>query len=111
MYYRFDERLRLRDDDSVTVAAQSSHPIGRPINQRECAGANRPPAGIPAAELVGKRVDEYIASGEWKGKAGGYGIQGRAGAFVENLIGSYTAVVGLPVYETRLLLVGLGYHP
>lgn len=56
-------------------------------------------------------IDEYIASGEWKGKAGGYAIQGRAGAFVENLIGSYTGVVGLPVYETRLLLVGLGYKP
>lgn len=56
-------------------------------------------------------IDEYIASGEWAGKAGGYGIQGRAGAFVENLIGSYTGVVGLPVYETRLLLVGLGYKP
>lgn len=56
-------------------------------------------------------IDAYIASGEWQGKAGGYGIQGRAGAFVENLIGSYTGVVGLPVYETRLLLVGLGYMP
>ena len=56
-------------------------------------------------------IDAYIASGEWRGKAGGYAIQGRAGAFIENLIGSYTGVVGLPVYETRLLLTGLGYRP
>ena len=44
-----------------------------------------------------------------RGKAGGYGVQGRAGAFVIGLNGSYTGVVGLPLYETRALLVGLGY--
>lgn len=53
-------------------------------------------------------IEAYLASGEWTGKAGGYGIQGLAGAFIENLIGSYTGVVGLPVYETRQMLVGLG---
>jgi len=51
----------------------------------------------------------YLDSGEWEGKAGGYGIQGRAGAFVIALTGSYTGVMGLPVYETRQLLTGLGY--
>lgn len=51
----------------------------------------------------------YLDSGEWDGKAGGYGVQGRAGAFVIALSGSYTGVVGLPLYETRALLVGLGY--
>jgi len=61
-----------------------------------------------------KRLSEaeiafYLESGEWRGKAGGYGVQGLAGAFVINLIGSYTGVVGLPVYETRQLLAGLGY--
>lgn len=52
----------------------------------------------------------YLDSGEWRGKAGGYGIQGRAGAFVTGLVGSYTGVVGLPVYEARQLLLGLGYR-
>jgi len=46
---------------------------------------------------------------EWRGAAGGYRIQGRAGACVSGLIGSYTAVVGLPLYETRSLLTGLGW--
>lgn len=82
--------------------------------------AVRAPDGREAHRIVETRiafkrlhpgeVDEYIASGEWKGKAGGYAIQGRAGAFVEHLIGSYTAVMGLPVYEIRLLLTGLGYR-
>jgi len=55
-------------------------------------------------------IDSYIKSGEWNGKAGGYGIQGRAGAFIISLSGSYTGVVGLPVYETRQLLLASGYQ-
>ena len=55
-------------------------------------------------------IDAYIASGEWRGKAGGYGVQGRAAAFVLDLAGSYTGVVGLPLYETRSLLEGLGWR-
>ncbi|MDY8109443.1 Maf-like protein [Fulvimarina sp. 2208YS6-2-32] len=54
-------------------------------------------------------IDRYLRSGEWRGKAGGYAIQGRAGAFVLRLIGSYTNVVGLPLYETVNLLAGEGY--
>jgi len=51
----------------------------------------------------------YLASGEWRGKAGGYAIQGLAGAFVVRLIGSYSSVVGLPLAETAALLSGEGY--
>ena len=60
--------------------------------------------------LSGKEKQNYIDSGEWRGKAGGYGIQGLAGAFIASLNGSYTGVVGLPIYETRNLLnsVGIG---
>ncbi len=61
--------------------------------------------------LTTAEIEAYIQSGEWKGKAGGYGIQGRAGAFVTQLSGSYTGVVGLPLYETLCLLEGLGYRP
>ena len=54
-------------------------------------------------------IDSYLASGEWRGKAGGYAIQGRAEAFVRLLTGSYSGVVGLPLYETVHLLEGAGY--
>lgn len=58
--------------------------------------------------LSGAEIDAYLASGEWQGKAGGYGIQGRAGAFVLWLQGSYSAVVGLPLAETAMLLAYAG---
>jgi septum formation protein len=54
-------------------------------------------------------VESYLASGEWRGKAGGYAVQGFAGAFVVKLNGSYSNVVGLPLYEVMTLLVGEGY--
>ncbi|MBN9031657.1 MAG: septum formation protein Maf [Rhizobiales bacterium 63-7] len=54
-------------------------------------------------------IDAYLASGEWRGKAGAYAIQGIAGSFVQKLVGSYTNVVGLPLYETTLLLAGEGF--
>jgi septum formation protein len=54
-------------------------------------------------------IDSYLASGEWRGKAGGYAVQGYAGSFVVKLNGSYTNVVGLPLNETMGLLLGEGY--
>ncbi|MEM7728027.1 MAG: Maf family protein [Pseudomonadota bacterium] len=54
--------------------------------------------------LSERELSDYLDSGEWHGKAGGYGIQGRAGAFIPFLSGSYTGVVGLPVYETTQML-------
>jgi septum formation protein len=54
-------------------------------------------------------LDAYLASGEWRGKAGGYAIQGLAGTFVVKLVGSYSNVVGLPLYETVSLLTGEGF--
>lgn len=55
-------------------------------------------------------IDGYLASGEWRGKAGAYGIQGLAGTFVVKLVGSYSNVVGLPLYETVSLLTGEGFN-
>ena len=49
-------------------------------------------------------IDDYLQSGEWRGKAGGYAIQGRAALFVDFLSGSYSNVVGLPLFETVKLL-------
>lgn len=54
-------------------------------------------------------LERYLEAGEWRGKAGGYGIQGLAGSFVVKLVGSYTGVVGLPLYETIALLDGCGF--
>jgi len=51
-------------------------------------------------------LDAYIAAGDWKGKAGGYAIQGHAARFISNLVGSYSSVVGLPLFETAALLDG-----
>lgn len=59
--------------------------------------------------LTGAEIDAYLASGEWRGKAGGYAIQGRAEAFVRFLSGSHSGVVGLPLFETRALLIAAGY--
>ncbi len=59
--------------------------------------------------LANREIESYLASAEWRDKAGGYAIQGIAGAFVVKLVGSYSAVVGLPLYETVGLLTGEGY--
>ncbi len=78
------------------------------------------PDGRRARRLVESRVHfkrltpadiaDYLALGEGMGKAGGYAIQGRAGAFVSSLQGSYSGVVGLPLHEADNLLAGLGYR-
>lgn len=60
-------------------------------------------------QLSDAEINAYLASGEWQGKAGGYGIQGRAGAFVPWIGGSFSAVVGLPLAETATLLRAAGY--
>lgn len=58
--------------------------------------------------LSNAEVNGYLGSGEWRGKAGGYAIQGRGGAFVPWIQGSFTAVVGLPLAETAALLASAG---
>lgn len=64
---------------------------------------------VKFARLHPDQIDAYIAGGEWQGKAGGYGIQGMAAAFIPFIGGSYSAVVGLPLYDTMQLLKGAGY--
>ncbi len=67
-------------------------------------------ARVKMKRLTDSEIAAYVASGEWKGKAGGYGIQGLAGGFITAINGSYTAIVGLPLYETRMLLEGMGWR-
>ncbi len=57
-----------------------------------------------------EEIEAYLASGEWRGKAGGYAIQGRAEALVRMLSGSHSGMMGLPLYETRTLLRSAGYR-
>ena len=68
------------------------------------------------SQVAFKRLSEaeiaaYLCSGEWRGKAGGYSIQGRAAALIRWVSGSYSNVVGLPLFETAQLLAGRGYRP
>jgi len=64
---------------------------------------------VTFARLTATQIEAYLSSGEWRGKAGGYANQGRAAAFISQIVGSYSSVVGLPLFETAQLLRGLGY--
>jgi len=64
---------------------------------------------VQMKRLSEAEIEAYVRTGEWKGKAGAYGIQGAAGAFIPWINGSYPAVMGLPLVETSNLLRGLGY--
>ena len=66
---------------------------------------------VMVKRLSQAEIAAYLASGEWQGKAGGYAIQGLAAAFVASINGSYSNVVGLPLFETVGLLHGLGIAP
>lgn len=83
---------------AVAVAAPDGRVASRLVETR-----------LQFKRLSAQEVDAYAGCGEGVGKAGGYGVQGRAGAFVIALNGSYSAVVGLPLYETVSLLRGVGY--
>lgn len=64
---------------------------------------------VQVKRLTEAEIEAYIDSGDWHGKAGGYAIQGPAGAFIPSINGSYSAIVGLPLYETKAMLEGLGW--
>ncbi len=66
-------------------------------------------SAVKLKRLSDEEINAYLASGEWRGKAGGYGIQSLAGAFVPWISGSFTGIVGLPLAETAGLLNAAGY--
>ena len=84
---------------AIALNAPRGHPGG-------AAGDHR---GSSSSALADAEIEGYLASGEWRGKAGGYAIQGRAAALVKRISGSYSNVVGLPLHETVNLLGGLGF--
>jgi septum formation protein len=86
----------------VLTCVRVRAPDGR-ASDRVCESA------VTFSRLSPGQIDAYIATGEWEGKAGGYAIQGHVAAYVRALSGSYSSVVGLPLFETAQLLRGLGY--
>ena len=66
--------------------------------------------GVVFKRLAADEIERYLATGEWRDKAGAYAIQGRAARFVAAVQGSYSNVVGLPLFETAAVLQGLGYR-
>lgn len=66
-------------------------------------------SAVKMKRLSDDELNAYLASGEWRGKAGGYGIQGLAGAFIPWISGSFTGIMGLPVAETATLLQATGW--
>jgi septum formation protein len=63
---------------------------------------------VDFCEMDEEAIAGYVASGEWRGKAGAYGIQGRAAAFIQRIEGSYSGIMGLPLHETVTLLTKFG---
>ena len=76
---------------------------------REAQAVNR--SEVTFGPIDAREMDAYLASGEWQGKAGAYGIQGLASAFIAHLSGSHSSVMGLPMFETAQLLRQFGLYP
>ena len=86
----------------VTTAVVLALPDGRRLKRVA-------ESAVTFQRLTDQQVADYVASGEWRGKAGGYAIQGRAESFIRFLSGSHSNVVGLPLFETAQLLRGIGW--
>ena len=95
---------------AIVMACRSSLPfaLASPDGQLVC---RRVDSQVAFKRLSEAEMSAYLSSGEWHGKAGGYAIQGRAAALISWVCGSYTNVVGLPLFETVQLLSGRGYRP
>ncbi|MBR0653221.1 septum formation protein Maf [Roseomonas terrae] len=86
----------------VTTAVVLAVPDGRRLKRTV-------ESAVTFQRLTEQQLADYLAGGEWRGKAGGYAIQGRAEAFIRFLSGSHSNVVGLPLFETAQLLRGIGW--
>ena len=79
------------------------------VDPQGAAHARRVMTAVVFKRLHDAEIEAYIESAEWRGKAGGYAIQGAAARFVKSVSGSYSNVVGLPLFETAAMLEGLGF--
>jgi septum formation protein len=84
---------------AVAIAAQGGRRVERLVT-----------TAVTMKRLSAAEIDGYLRSGEWRGKAGGYAVQGRAAAFVRAISGSYSNVVGLSLYDVSAMLTGLGFR-
>jgi septum formation protein len=101
-------------EDCLRLLSGRAHRVHSGVTLATPGGARRQrlvETRVRFKRLSREELAAYLASGEWRGKAGGYAIQGFAGMFVIRLIGSYSNVVGLPLAETAALLTGEGYPP
>ncbi len=99
-------------EDCLRLLSGRAHRVHTGLALVTAAGATRTrlvESRVRFKRLSRAELEAYLDSGEWRGKAGAYAIQGFAGAFVVRLTGSYTNVVGLPLAETAALLMGEGY--
>lgn len=100
--------------DCLTRLSGRRHRVIGAICVRTPAGEERTrviTTAVAFRRLSAREIEDYIAGGEWHGKAGGYAIQGRAAVFARWINGSYANVVGLDVCTAELLLTGLGLGP
>jgi septum formation protein len=88
----------------VYGAVALGSPDGRSVSRRV-------QSQVAFKRLSEAETEAYLSTGEWQGKAGGYAVQGRAAALIRWICGSYSNVVGLPLFETAQLLAGAGYRP
>ena len=135
------QAIAVRDPEAVVLAADTVVAVGRRLLEKAAdeaeatrflkllSGRNHrvfTGVAVARADRVSHRVVEtrvtfkplsdheiatYVATGDWRGKAGGYGIQGPAGVFIIRIVGSHPAVMGLPLHETMNLLTGVGWRP
>jgi septum formation protein len=99
-------------EDCLSLLSGRAHRVYTGLTLTTPSGASRErlvETRVRFKRLSRGEIAAYLASGEWRGKAGGYAIQGLAGAFVLRLVGSYSSVVGLPLAEAAALLAGEGY--
>lgn len=101
--------------DAAVMLRRLSGRVHRAVSAVSLVSAAREAQAMSVSEVRFATLDEgdiaaYLATGEWQGKAGAYAIQGYAECFVEQLSGSYSGVMGLPLYETSQLLKAFGVH-
>jgi septum formation protein len=89
----------------TSVALGSLSQAGKPLKTEQALSVSR----VRFAPLSRQQIQTYVASGEPMGKAGAYAVQGRAAAYIEHISGSYSGIMGLPMFETAQLLRAFGF--
>lgn len=89
----------------TSVAMGTLSAKGKPLNAEQALSLSK----VRFAPLTRAQIQAYVASGEPMGKAGAYAVQGRAAAYIEQISGSYSGIMGLPMFETAQLLRGFGF--